>query len=349
MVDDSVVVRHLFTKLLSSDPDLEVVGVAANGQIALQRIDQINPDIVTLDVEMPEMDGLQALKEIRKTHPRLPVIMVSSLTERGARVTLDAIALGATDYVTKGIQGQATAEVMGYVRDELIPKIKTFCASILGKLSTPTTAIRPPRPTAAARKVDIVVIGASTGGPNALAKMLSDFPSDFPIPIAVVQHMPAIFTKLLATRLSATSLLKVAEGANGVILRPGTATVAPGDFHMALTRVGSSIYPRVFQAPPENSCRPAVDVLFRTAAEVFGPGALAVVLTGMGQDGLRGCQAISDAGGQILAQDRPTSVVWGMPGFVANAGLADAVLPLDQIALEVQRRVRLVRPSKEPR
>ena len=192
----------------------------------------------------------------------------------------------------------------------------------------------------------MVAIAASTGGPNALADIFAALPKDFPVPIVIVQHMPPMFTRLLAERLSARSPVAVEEGRAGGVLRPGHAWLAPGDFHMAVARDGGRALVLLSQSPAENSCRPAADVLFRSVAQAFGPSVLAVVLTGMGQDGLRGCEAIREAGGQVIVQDEPTSVVWGMPGFVARAGLADRVLPLRLVAPEIVRRVRVGRGAK---
>jgi two-component system chemotaxis response regulator CheB len=334
---------------------LEVVGAAANGRIGLAKIPQVNPDLVILDVEMPEMDGLQTLAALRKTYPRLPVIMFSTLTTRGAVATLDALSLGANDYVTKPANVGSVAVGMQRIREDLIPKIKALCAGITGIERPPMSALRtlraenhtPPRSGSSVEqaihssglRVDIVAIGVSTGGPNALAELLPQLPTDFPVPVVIVQHMPPLFTKLLAERLAAKSALRVNEGAADALLQPGCAWVAPGDFHMIVAR-DAAVRLQLHQGPPENSCRPAVDVLFRSVAKLYGTGALAVVLTGMGQDGLRGCEEIREGGGQILVQDEASSVVWGMPGFVARAGLADKILPLEQMANEITRRVR---------
>jgi two-component system chemotaxis response regulator CheB len=341
VVDDAVVFRRVLSDVFSSDPALEVVGTAANGRIALARMPQVTPDIVILDVEMPEMDGLQTLKELRKSYPRLPVIMFSALTERGAEATLEALALGATDYFTKPTSASGVEASVGVIRDELIPEIKALC--------TPKSSAPPPRPSfvgsrpgivspAAAKLVEVVAIGASTGGPNALAEVFSGLLADFPVPIVIAQHMPPMFTRMLSERLSALSSIRVEEGAAGTVLQPGRAWVAPGDHHMVAARDESGVRLLLNHDPPENSCRPSVDVLFRSVVRAYGAGTLGVVLTGMGQDGLRGCEMIREAGGQVLAQDESTSVVWGMPGFVARAGLADKVLPLSEIALEIARR-----------
>lgn len=362
VVDDAVVVRKIVTEALSNDPTLEVVGTASNGRIALSRIPQLNPDVVTLDIEMPEMNGLEALKEIRKIYPRLPVIMFSTLTERGAAATLDALALGASDYVTKPSNVGSVVQAQQRVRDELVPKIHALCWRIgggtktLGGLSSGGTttglkpasasataggAIRLAKPADALRpRIDIVAIGVSTGGPNALAQIFQTLPHDFPVPIVIVQHMPPLFTKLLSDRLSAESAITVEEGVSGRVLCSGKAYIAPGNYHMMVRNDGGSLRLTTNQAPAENSCRPAVDVLFKSVATAVGANTLAVVLTGMGQDGLRGCEFVAEAGGEILVQDQTSSVVWGMPGIVAGAGLANRVLPLDQIAADIVKRVR---------
>jgi two-component system chemotaxis response regulator CheB len=351
IVDDAVVFRRLLSDELSKDPALEVVGTAANGKIALQRLPQVNPDLVILDVEMPELDGLQTLKELRKTYPRLPVIMFSALTERGAEATLDALALGATDYFTKPTSGCGVDASLQVIREQLVPEIKALCAAALARAAPPKPTAPQPlgksTPGLATRTtpVDVVAIGTSTGGPNALAELFGQLPAGFPVPMLLVQHMPPMFTRLLAERLTAHSALRVEEASPGGVLQPGHAWVAPGDYHMLVVRDGRQLRVRTNQDPPENSCRPAADVLFRSVAQTFGPAALAVILTGMGQDGLRGCEAIRDAGGQVLAQDEATSVVWGMPGAVARAGLADRVLPLSMIAGEIVRRVGVGRPD----
>jgi two-component system, chemotaxis family, protein-glutamate methylesterase/glutaminase len=340
VVDDAVVFRRLVAEELATDPAIEVVGTAANGRIALAKLAQANPDLIVLDVEMPELDGLATLREVRKTHPKLPVVMFSAHTERGAEATLDALALGATDYFTKPAAGGVAASLR-VIREQLIPEIKALCGRAdVGPVPSVATPTGPVPTGFGGAPVEIIAIGTSTGGPNALADVFAGLPAGLPVPVVVVQHMPPLFTRLLADRLSARSGLTVEEGRAGGVLRPGHAWLAPGDFHMTVARNGDQARVHVHQGPPENSCRPAADVLFRSVAKAFGAGALAVVLTGMGQDGLRGCEAIRAAGGQVLAQDEATSVVWGMPGFVARAGLADRVLPLGLVAPEIVRRVR---------
>jgi two-component system chemotaxis response regulator CheB len=356
VVDDAVVFRRLVSEELSKDAALEVVGTAPNGRLALARMTQVSPDIVILDVEMPELDGLATLKELRKAYPRLPVIMFSALTERGAEATLDALALGATDYFTKPASGEGLASSLEVIREQLIPEIKALCGrkgpeaegegpargsppASLSSRAGPLASRPSPGP------VQVVAIGASTGGPNALAEVFSRLPGDFPVPIVVVQHMPPMFTRLLAERLSATFPIRVQEATSQSVLHPGHAYVAPGDHHLLIVRDGLQFRTLVNQDPPENSCRPAADVLLRSLAKACGHNTLAVILTGMGQDGLRGCEAVHEAGGQILAQDETTSVVWGMPGYVARAGLADRVLPISLIGDEILRRVRQERAS----
>jgi len=360
VVDDSVVMRRLVTDALNSDPSLEVVGVAANGRIALDKVEQLSPDAVVLDVEMPEMDGLHALVEIRKKHFRLPVIMFSTVTARGAVATLDALALGATDYVTKPANVGGVGESIDRLHHELIPKIKQFCGvkASSGKeplhvplhLSIPS-APPIPKPPLPPQRIDAVVIGVSTGGPDALMKLIPALPADMPVPILIVQHMPPVFTKLLADRLNAVSRIRVKEAEQGERIGPGGVWLAPGDFHMSVSSQDGGLVLSTSKGPPENSCRPAVDVLFRSAVETFGSHLMGVILTGMGRDGFRGCELIRTAGGDVIAQDEASSIIWGMPGFVVRASLADIVLPLLHIPAEIVKRVHRGRnpsPSAYP-
>ncbi len=342
VVDDSVVVRRVVSDVLSEDPAIEVAGTAPNGRIALAKIDQLNPDIVTLDIEMPELDGLETLKAIRKTRPALPVIMFSTLTARGAEATLDALALGANDYVTKPANVGKLAEAMQRIREELTPKVKALLGrrvQVAPQEPVHKQVKAPERSKPRSKRVDIVAIGVSTGGPNALAEVVPALPADLPVPVVIVQHMPPLFTQFLAERLAAKTDLEVREGQHDAQLSPGAIWIAPGDRHMEVHRNGGEPSLRLTDAPPENSCRPAVDVLFRSVAQAYGGNTLALVLTGMGQDGHRGCEWMRQAGGQIVVQDEATSVVWGMPGFVARAGLADAVTPLCDIAAAITDRV----------
>jgi two-component system chemotaxis response regulator CheB len=351
VVDDAVVFRRLIAEELTKDPALEVVATAANGRIALARMPQVNPDVVILDIEMPELDGLATLKELRKGHPRLPVIMFSALTERGAEATLDALALGATDYFTKPTNTGGLDTSLTVIRDQLIPEIKALCGKSGANETSTIQESMPKSPSHVSPRhtpgpVRVVAIGSSTGGPNALAEIFRRLPGDFPVPLVLVQHMPPMFTRLLAERLSAEFSIRVQEGGSGSLLQPGSAWIAPGGHHMIVAPDGLRVRTHLHQEPPENSCRPAVDVLFRSVAQTYGSGTLAVILTGMGQDGLRGCEAVREAGGQVLAQDEATSVVWGMPGYVARAGLADRVLPISLIGEEIVRRVQKDKVSR---
>ncbi|HXI58662.1 MAG TPA: chemotaxis response regulator protein-glutamate methylesterase [Polyangia bacterium] len=352
VVDDSVVARRLLSDAIASDPALEVVGTASHGGIALKKLPLLNPDIVTMDIEMPEMDGLAALAEIRKLDRKLPVVMVSSLTERGAAATLDALALGASDYVTKPTSASGVAG-RDQMLDELVAKLKAFGGgpTAMHPATHPLArhqplAAPPARTTTTAtnrRRIDVVAIAISTGGPNALAEMIPQLPGDFPVPILIVQHMPPLFTKLLADRLAARSAAAVKEAAAGDKLQAGTVYIAPGNHHMLVHRTGPSVSIVLDQGPPENSCRPAADVLLRSVAEVYGPGTLAVVMTGMGHDGLAGCRAIRQQGGQVFAQDEQSSTIWGMPGFVVEAGLADEILSLGALPAAIVRRAAVGR------
>jgi two-component system chemotaxis response regulator CheB len=296
---------------------------------------------------MPVMDGLETLAAVRKLYPKLPVIMFSTLTEHGAEATLDALALGASDYATKPSNTGSSAVAVERIRAELIPKIRALCGATPLKLA-PIPLLRPVLKvrTRSNPRIEIVAIGTSTGGPNALAEVLPRIPNDFPVPIVVVQHMPPIFTRLLAERLASRSAIPVEEGSAGVVLVPGHAWIAPGNFHMNVIRAGVHRRLSLTQAPPENSCRPAVDVLFRSVAAAYGPNALGVVMTGMGSDGVLGAQDIREAGGDIIIQDEASSVVWGMPGLVHASGLDDAAYPLDQLATEITNRVLQSRSSR---
>jgi two-component system, chemotaxis family, protein-glutamate methylesterase/glutaminase len=347
VVDDSVVMRKVLCEVLSSDPQLEVVATASDGRIALAKAAHLHPDLVTLDIEMPVLNGLETLAELRKLYPKLPVVMFSTLTERGAGATLDALSLGASDYATKPIHTGGPAAAITAIQADLIPKIKALCAHAGPKLA----ALPPPSPSPRTRKrthtrIELVAIGTSTGGPNALGEVLPRIPKDFPVPIVVVQHMPPLFTRLLAERLATHCAIPIHEGIEGAPLLSGHAWIAPGNFHMSVKRAGVGSRLQLNQDPPENSCRPAVDVLFRSVAEAYGAGVLAVVMTGMGSDGVLGSQRIRERGGEVIIQDEASSIVWGMPGLVHSAGQADGVYPLNQLGQEITRRVL---ESRSPR
>jgi two-component system chemotaxis response regulator CheB len=351
IVDDAVVIRKALSDAIARDPDLEVVGTASNGRLALGKLQALRPDVILLDMEMPEMNGLETIPEIRKLLPFIPIIMFSTLTERGAEATLDALALGATDYVTKPSNTDIGPTSDGIIK-ELIPKIKSLChishperTSLAGatlparKEQHVEIRTRPLSPLTVLP--GIVAIGVSTGGPDALAKLLPALPAEFPLPIVIAQHMPPIFTMLLAKRLTTKCSVPVLECQPGALLEPGCIWIAPGDYHMVVREDGGVIRLYTHQGPRENFCRPSVDVLFSSVAEVFGAKSLGVILTGMGQDGLKGCEALCKRDANVIVQDEATSVVWGMPGFVARAGLAQRILPLDRIASEIIRRASL--------
>jgi len=338
VVDDSVVVRKLLSEALASTPGIQLAGTASSGAIALAKIPQLNPDVITLDIEMPGLNGIETLREIRKLYPKLPVIMFSTLTEHGAAITLEALSLGASDYMTKPTNSATLASAMEQVRDQLVAKILALAGRIPLAASTPRS-LSPAKSRIGTSRIDILAIGTSTGGPNALAEVIPRLPDGFPVPVVVVQHMPRVFTRLLAERLNSKSHVPVHEAELGRLLEPGHVWIAPGDHHMTVVRRGRQSLLELNQDPPENSCRPAVDVLFRSVAQTYGPNVLAVVMTGMGSDGARGAAHIREAGGEVFVQDEASSVVWGMPGAVVQAQCANKICSLSELSQEIVRRV----------
>jgi two-component system chemotaxis response regulator CheB len=368
VVDDAIVFRKGISDALNAESDLEVVGTAPNGKLALGKIAALQPDAVVLDVEMPELDGLGTLHELRRLHPSIVVVMCSSTTVDGAKTTIEALSRGATDFVAKPSTG-SLAESITYFRAELAPKLRHACRNAIqgrgtgrhapppaprpGTAAAPAAAVPaqptttshepaqpiPSIPSAPAQRIDLVVIGVSTGGPNALAEFLPRLPGDLPVPILIVQHMPPMFTRLLAERLAVKCAVQVHEAAAGTRPKPGEVWIAPGGQHLVVDQAKPALILGLNQEPPENSCRPAVDVLLRSAVRHYGANLLSIVLTGMGEDGLRGVELIRRAGGQCIVQDKPTSVVWGMPGAVAKAGLAERVLPLTDLPRELCARL----------
>jgi two-component system, chemotaxis family, protein-glutamate methylesterase/glutaminase len=341
------VMRSLLRSVICSDLGLEVAGTAADGSSALAAIQVNRPDLVLLDVEMPVMDGLVTLRELRHRGHKMPVIMCSSLTQSGAKVTIEALAGGASDYVAKPAGQSSREQAVAALAQELLPKIHALAGQASVSPSA-APAVRPviafPPAPAVTRPISsvpsVVVIGVSTGGPAALDVVLPALPPGFPLPVLIVQHMPEVFTRLLAERLNQRCVLRVTEAAEGDPIQSGAIYIARGGWHMEVTssiRSGAPHTLHLNQDPPENHCRPAADVLFRSAARVYGSGVLAVVLTGMGSDGLAGSRLIHGQGGSVVAQDQPTSTVWGMPGAVVQAGLAHRVLPLGSIAPEIVR------------
>lgn len=341
IVDDSAVICRIVSSVLESDPQIEVVGSAANGRIALDKVRVLRPDVMTLDVEMPEMDGLQTLAILRRIYPQLHVIMCSTHTNRGAEATIEALILGAVDYVTKPSSVGSLAVAMQRIREQLIPKIK----KILPPKNDNVAFVRRAKIPQDFRRIGVIAIGCSVGGPKALIKILAALPQNLPVPIVIVQHMLPLFVEHLASALNAKSPLHVEVANEDTTLLPGYAYIAPGEHHMAVVKQGANVKIQLSNDPPENSCRPAADFLFRSVAKVYHQATLGVVLTGMGQDGLNGCQHINDAGGQIIVQDKETSVVWGMPGAVAQANLAHYILPIDKISEKIIQKVSKNRSS----
>lgn len=346
IVDDSAVVRGLLARVIESDPEIKLAGTAMHGQAALATLQKQPVDVVVLDVEMPVMDGLTALAEIQKHHPGVKVIMASGLTYDGAETTVRALALGAAGCIAKPT-GTSMSDSINQVAKELIPLVKALGASkksalppaIQGRMSglLPPTAPRrnscvPP---------NLLIIGTSTGGPQALRVVLTALPSDFPLPILIVQHMPPLFTPMLAKHIAQDTRRPCVEGSQHAVIEPGHTYVAPGDYHMEVTKRGDRMCLVLNQNPPEHYCRPSVNPLFRTAAEWYGAGVLAVMLTGMGEDGIEGSHDVIQRGGTLIAQDEASSVVWGMPGAVVRAGLAHEILPLTSVAPAILRRCLL--------
>lgn len=338
IIDDSAVVRGLVSRWIEADSRLQVAATCADGEIGVRKAAELQPDIVVLDIEMPRMDGLTALPQILKACPKAKVVMASTLTLKGGEITMRALSLGAADYAPKPEAGRvAGAEAY---RKELLDKLVALSPRSAGVAPRPA-AVRPatPRPVAPARKPSLIAIGSSTGGPQALREVIAALPHDIKVPIVITQHMPKLFTAILAEHLSKLGM-PAAEAKEGEPLRPGRIYLAPGDFHMTLRSANGVISTHIDQSPPVNFCRPAVDPLFNSCAKVAGNGVLAVVLTGMGHDGRDGARTIREAGGQVIAQDQASSVVWGMPGAVAEAGLADQILSLKDIGPELSRRLK---------
>jgi two-component system, chemotaxis family, protein-glutamate methylesterase/glutaminase len=326
VVDDSALVRSLLSEILSEDPELQVVGTAADPLIAREKIRSLNPDVLTLDVEMPRMDGLTFLENLMRLHP-LPVLMVSSLTERGADVTLQALELGAIDYITKPKLG--VAEGLRAYADELRHKIRVCARARPRERGAARTILKPQRQF---RTTDrLIAIGASTGGTEAIKDVLSQMPADAP-GIVITQHIPAAFSRPFAERMDRSSAMAVCEAQDGQQVRPGHVYIAPGGRHLYVISDGARWVCRLSDDSPVNRHRPSVDVLFRSVARHAGRNAVAALLTGMGDDGARGLQELRQAGARTLIQDEASSVVWGMPGAAFKLGAAEQVLPLEQIA-----------------
>jgi two-component system, chemotaxis family, protein-glutamate methylesterase/glutaminase len=342
VIDDSALVRQILCDVLRSDPAIEVVGAAGDAHIAREKIKKLNPDVLTLDVEMPKMDGLTFLSNLMRLHP-MPVVMVSSLTERGADITLDALAMGAVDFLPKPrVDIAATLQDYG---DELIAKIKIAAGANVQALDSRriSKALTRSEPTHSAgggerrpmRSTDrIVAIGASTGGTEAIKEVLCNMPPDSP-GMLITQHIPPTFSASFARRMNEVSPLTVCEAQDGQQVLAGHVYIAPGDYHLRLVRNGARYVCKVDHEAPVNRHRPSVDVLFRSVAQNAGQNAIGVLLTGMGRDGARGLKAMRTAGAATVAQDEHTSVVWGMPGEAVSIGATEDVLPIDAIAARI--------------
>lgn len=367
VVDDSVVVRGLIGRWIDEDPALAVVASHRNGKLAVDDIARSNPDVVVLDVEMPEMDGITALPLMLKAKPGLVVVMASTLTRRNAEISLKCLSLGAADYVPKPESNSGVTTSADF-RTDIIQKVKTLGQRAhirSGRMTAvhPEPAPRgtvssatPPRPFTASAAIArpaagqpalrpyssmaprVLLIGSSTGGPQALTKLFAEIgPAIVNLPVLVTQHMPATFTAILAEHLSKAAGRRAAEGVHGEPLMPGRIYVAPGGRHMVIGKQGAETCVLLNDLPPVNFCKPAVDPLFESAIAIYGGSILACVLTGMGHDGAAGATRIANAGGSVIAQDEESSVVWGMPGAVVQAGVAAEILPLDQIGAKVVR------------
>lgn len=360
VVDDSSVIRGMLSRWLSADPAIEIVASAANGQMAINSLDRANPEIIVLDIEMPIMDGLTALPKILKLKPNVQVLMSSTLTVKNAQVSLQAMSLGAADYVPKPTTNREVISSQTF-QIEIIEKIKSLAATkrkslgyapyAEGAKSAPAaeqdmsgqkgTAAKIPQTVAPSKVMPkIIGVGSSTGGPQALLKFMNGIKDNLTLPVVITQHMPPSFTKILAGHLSKATGLECFEAEEGMALENGKVYIAPGDYHMMISNENGKRCLRLNQEPPENFCRPAVDPMFRSLAKEYGPAVLGVVLTGMGHDGLAGSKMIVETGGTIVAQNEATSVVWGMPGAVSDAGICNAVLPLDELGSKVQRLVK---------
>ncbi|MGB0747788.1 MAG: protein-glutamate methylesterase/protein-glutamine glutaminase [Magnetospiraceae bacterium] len=357
VVDDSAVVRGLITRILESESAIKVVASVSNGEQAVKTIGRHAVDVVILDIEMPVMDGLTALPKILAASPRSKIIMASTLTQKNAEVSMRALELGATDYIPKPTSSREIGGASDFKTD-LIQKVIALGREVARQ--------RPsgPRPAAAAARAPaalapgsketialrpisrdvpkILAIGSSTGGPQALFKVLSGL-RPFPLPVVITQHMPTTFTAILAQHITRMTGWEAKEAEEGDAVKAGRVLVAPGDFHMVLKGRDPDVKVTLNQEPPENFCRPSVDPMFRSVAAIYGSRALSVILTGMGRDGTEGGKVIVGAGGTVVVQDEATSVVWGMPGAAAQAGICAAVLPLEEIAPKIQKIARGLR------
>lgn len=349
IVDDSLVVRGMIARLFADVPDIEVAATVSNGQLAVDRLSRnTDIDVIVMDIEMPVMDGLTALPKLLEIDPRVKIIMASTLSQRNAEISLRALAAGATDYVPKPSASRELAGGQSFA-EELQQKVRTLGgARRRRKRLRSSPAIKTQRQPQArpvqlrkpgVHSPEILAIGSSTGGPQALFTFLSTISTSFKLPIVITQHMPATFTAILAEHITRATGWPCSESKDGDVVTPGRILLAPGDFHMVIEEMNGQRVVRLNQEPPVNFCRPAVDVMLRSLVSAYGPRVLAVILTGMGSDGLIGGQQVVEAGGTVIAQDEATSIVWGMPGAVATADLCSTVLPLGELGAYVMKFV----------
>lgn len=349
VVDDSAVVRGLIARALESEKGFKVVATAGNGQTAVQTLQRHPADVVLLDIEMPVMDGLTALPQLKAVDPAVQVIVASTLTQKNAEISIKALESGATDYVPKPSSDRDMSGAQAFNR-ELIEKVRnlTLVARRKGVRRMVGTQVASPKLTPAEKKQislrspptvrpDIIAIGSSTGGPQALFQVIKVMGGDLPQPVVITQHMPPSFTSILAEHIKRQCGVNCIEGRDGEILKPKNYYLAPGDFHMLLVRKPEGVMIKLTKDPHEHYCRPAVDPMLRSLVEAYGRKILTIILTGMGADGCKGSGSVVNAGGSVIAQDEASSVVWGMPGAVATAGLCSSILPVDDIGSAVKQ------------
>ena len=355
VVDDSAVVRGLLTRALEGEADMKIVASAGDGEMALTAMQRTPADVIILDIEMPKMDGLTALPRLLALNPAVKIIMASTLTTRNAEVSMKALSLGATDYLAKPSAAKELTSGQPFLA-EMIAKVRALGESARrATLPAPAATALAAGPLGAVRatglyvgkavslrempkwRPDAIAIGSSTGGPQAVQVVLEQLGKDLPQPIFLTQHMPPTFTRILAENITRATGLKSAEATDGQLVEAGHLYIAPGDWHMTVERRNAMPTLCLNKNPPENFCRPAVDPMLRSLVPIYGKRLLTVILTGMGQDGMRGAESVVQAGGAVIAQDEASSVVWGMPGAVATAGLCSAILPLKEIGPLVKR------------
>lgn len=354
VVDDSAVIRGLISKWLEEDPAITIVGTAGNGKMALSCMERYDPEIIILDIEMPIMDGLTALPKFFEINPNVKVIMASTLTSRNAEISMRALSMGASDYVSKPSSNREIASSLSF-QEEIISKVISIAAAsrlrnsgevFSGKASLVDDQFHPvaKAPKRIVNRVfsrgksSILAIGSSTGGPQALLQVLKSLGS-VNVPIVITQHMPATFTNILAKHLTSMTNFVCKEAEDGDVLENGKVYLAPGDYHMKVVEKSGKKVISLNQDSPENFCRPSVEPMFRSLIELYGPEVFAVILTGMGHDGLEASRKLVEIGGKLIAQDEETSVVWGMPGAVCNAGLCSGVYPLNQIGSKIKEKL----------